>query len=389
MIVSRRRSLCSAASPLVAALLAIALNAKAQIDFVIDSFDSGGTITFDEVPNATGYRVEWAPGPAGPWTNFTGASGVWLDNIPATGSGIVTASVPMVYRVVAFIPPPITFEMVTVGNPGNAADTTTYGAVAESFKISKFEVTNEQYTRFLNAVDPIGTNSNGVYSASMGSDASGGISFNAGAADGSKYSVKTNMGNKPVIYVSFFDSMRFVNWLENGQGSGGTESGVYMIGTGLGETRAANASYFIPSEDEWYKAAYHDPVNAGADGSGTTDYWIYPIQLDLAPTIATADANGNVSNPWADVANYENGAIWNGQFGNVTTVGSATATSFHGAFDMAGNVWEWNQTVISSSRGLRGGSFNNSFVDLRSSRRGSTAPTFESGVVGFRVASPQ
>jgi len=390
VIVSRSRSLCSAASPLVAALLAVGLSAKAQDDLVIDSFESSGTITFNEVPDATEYRVEWAPEPVEPWTNMSA--------IPAAGSGIVTASVPivsqtMVYRVVMTIPPPVTpvtFEMVTVGNPGNGADTTTYGAVAESFKISKFEVTNEQYTQFLNAVDPTGTNPNGVYNSNMGSYPRGGISFNTGAANGAKYSVKTDMGNKPVNYVSFFDAMRFVNWLENGQVPGGdTESGVYTIGTGLDETRAVGASFFIPSEDEWYKAAYHDPVNTGADGNGTADYWLYPTQSDSVPTLATADANGNVSNPGANVANYNSGADWNGQNGNVTTVGSATATSFYGAFDMGGNLWEWNEAVIASSRGFRGGSWNFSVFDLRSSGRLNYNPTFEFDYFGFRVASPQ
>ncbi len=60
-------------------------------------------------------------------------------------------------------------------------------------------------------------------------------------------------------YVSFFDAMRFTNWLHNGQGSGDTESGAYTIGSGTDEVRSANAKYWIPSEDEWYKAAYYDP----------------------------------------------------------------------------------------------------------------------------------
>jgi len=69
--------------------------------------------------------------------------------------------------------------------------------------------------------------------------------------------------------------MRFVNWLENGQPAdgSGTESGVYTIGSGVNETRAAAASYFIPSEDEWYKAAYYDPrleAAGGPPGDDTT-----------------------------------------------------------------------------------------------------------------------
>ncbi len=135
-------------------------------------------------------------------------------------------------------------------------------------------------------------------------------------------------------YVSFFDAMRFTNWLENGQptGGSGTESGVYTIGNGLNETRAPGATFFIPSEDEWYKAAYHQPAAQGGDAD---DYWLYPTASNSVPTIATANALGDISNPGANVANYNLGADWNGQNGNVTTVGSAgpLSASFYGTFD--------------------------------------------------------
>ena len=158
------------------------------------------------------------------------------------------------------------------------------------------------------------------------------------------------MGNKPVNFVSFFDSMRFVNWLENGQptGGSGTESGVYTIGNGLNETRAPGATFFIPSEDEWYKAAYHQPAVQGGD---TDDYWLYPTASNSVPTVATANSVGDINNPGANVANYGSGADWNGQDGNVTTVGSAgpLSASFYGTFDQGGNVREWNEAVIGSS----------------------------------------
>ena len=60
--------------------------------------------------------------------------------------------------------------MVTVGNPGNAADTrydaTGFGSVGYVYQIGKYEVTAGQYTEFLNAVakaDP-----NGLYNTAMG-----------------------------------------------------------------------------------------------------------------------------------------------------------------------------------------------------------------------------
>ena len=39
----------------------------------------------------------------------------------------------------------VTLDWVTVGDPGNTADTTTYGAVADAFQIMKYEWTNSQY----------------------------------------------------------------------------------------------------------------------------------------------------------------------------------------------------------------------------------------------------
>lgn len=95
-----------------------------------------------------------------------------------------------------------------MGDPGNAADITGYGAVAGSFRIMTFEFTNSQYTEFLNAIDPAGSNPNSVYSSNMGTGSLGGISLNLGAPTGSRYAVRPNMGDKPVNYVSWLDRVR-------------------------------------------------------------------------------------------------------------------------------------------------------------------------------------
>jgi opacity protein-like surface antigen len=65
-------------------------------------------------------------------------------------------------------------QWVTVGDPGNTADDTTYGDVATSFQIMKYEFTNQQYTDFLNSVDAGGINPNSVYNVDMGNDIRGG-----------------------------------------------------------------------------------------------------------------------------------------------------------------------------------------------------------------------
>jgi len=290
----------------------------------------------------------------------------------------------------------VTFEWVTVGNPGNPADPLNeadipgIGSVSYVYRIAKHEVTNDQYAEFLNAV--AATDTNDLYSPSMGSDARGGIT-RSGSSGSFTYAVKANMGNKPVNYVSFFDAMRFVNWLHNGQPSCAqdasiTEDGVYTISDGVSETRSGNAQYFIPTENEWYKAAYHQPAG---DGGDSDDYWLYPTASNSIPTFATANTSGDINNPGANVANYDRGADWNGQNGNVTTVGSAgpLSESYHGTADQGGNVWEWNETAIGSSfRVVRGGSWGNTDNILRSSLQGGNVPAGEGGRVGFRVASP-
>jgi sulfatase modifying factor 1 len=278
----------------------------------------------------------------------------------------------------------VLIEYVTVGDAGNAADTTGYGAVSYEYQIGKYEVTNAQYAEFLNSV--AATDANGLYNANMGSNARGGIT-QSGTSGSFTYSVKTDMGDKPVNYVSIADAMRFTNWINNGQGTATTESGAYDMSQSLSTVvHNGSANVWLPTENEWYKAAYYQPAAAGGD---TDSYWLYPTQSNTAPTIATVDANGNITNDGTNVANYASGATWNGQTGNLTTVGSAGATSdsYYGAYDLGGNVWEWNEAIIGNVRGLRGGAWNGTEANLRASFRYFDSPAGEASAIGFRLAS--
>ena len=108
----------------------------------------------------------------------------------------------------------------------------------------------------------------------------------------------------------------------------------------------------------------------------------------------TAGSTGiGSSGSTGNFANYNSAADWNSQDGNVTTVGSNGGASAYGAFDMSGNIREWNDldglAPSGSSRGLRGGSWFDFFAfDLSSSSRGTLDPSFEEIVIGFRLASP-
>lgn len=287
----------------------------------------------------------------------------------------------------------ITIDTVPVGNPGNAPDPYTgdqRGSVSYDYRIGTTEITNAQYAAFLNAKaasDPLA-----LYNTSMGTDARGGITRNG--SDGSyTYTTKSNMADKPVNYVSWYDAIRFANWLHNGQGAGDTETGAYTLlgGTptpsnGNSVTRNPGANWWLPSEDEWYKSAYHQPAAQGGD---LDDYWLYPTKSNSAPTVATADSGGNISNPGTNVANYKGGANWNAQNGNVTTVGSAgpLSESFYGTSDQGGNVWEWNEALLfGSTRGVRGGSLGEAF-GLESVLPLDDNPAIENYLVGFRLAT--
>jgi len=281
----------------------------------------------------------------------------------------------------------VTFSWAIVGDPGNAANQDfgngTYGAVGYSYQISRYEVTNAQYAEFLNAVDASGSNPNGVYNTNMDSDARGGIVFNTGAVSGSKYEVKSNMGDKPVNYVSHLDAQRFTNWIQNGQGNASTEIGAYTIDSLA--VHSVNATVWLPTENEWYKAAYYDPtLNGGAGG-----YWQYATMSNTAPTMATSTITGEISNPGINVVNYAHGADWNGQDGNVTTVGSAGlgSASYYGTFDQGGNVAEWNELIFGSNRGIRGSSWNiDTTTALLAADRHHQDPFLENPDWGFRLA---
>ena len=267
----------------------------------------------------------------------------------------------------------VTIDWVTVGGAGNACDTQSqgcFGAVAQSYRISRTEVTNAQYAEFLNA-KAVSNNANALYNTSMGSGFAGGIT-RSGSPGSYTYSAIAGRENKPVNYVSFYDSLRFSNWLNNGQGSGDTETGAYTI-TYLGIqnnsiTRNSGANIFLPSEDEWYKAAYYDAV--------TTSYFDYPAGSNTQTTCAVPGATANTANcDWV--------------VGDVTDVASYTGSaSPNGTFDQGGNVWEWNEAIISGSeRGLRGESWLSNPISLAASYRDDQFPSVEGSSMGFRVAS--
>jgi len=255
----------------------------------------------------------------------------------------------------------ITLDLVEVGDAGNSADTTGFGAVDYSFSIGKYEATNGQYVAFLNAKalsDPLG-----LYQVSMNITRSG--------ADGS-YTYTTAAANQPITSVSFWNAARFANWLHNGQGNGNTESGAYTLTPAAistnSVTRNPGARWAIASEDEWYKAAHYDAANES--------YYTYATASNSRPSYATPSAGSNLVNHWPFDFSITT---------ELQAVGSYPGSlSPYGTADQNGNVWEWNETIFEADRGVRGGSYQDGYTVLRNTARNQNSVDGTS-LIGFRV----
>jgi len=290
--------------------------------------------------------------------------------------------------------PDTSMHFVTVGDAGNAADDTGLGAVDYVYRIGAFEVTIGQYAEFLNAVARADTHD--LYNPGMASDLnSAGIS-RSGSAGAYTYTVMHNGGDsfdRPITYVTWFDAARFANWMHNGRPTGPqnaatTEDGAYTLDgatSGPAPVRNTGATFSIPTENEWYKAAYYKGggLNAG--------YWDYATQSDSVPG-NTVGGGTNQANFYSDVDrvfSVTRSSSYRTNQNYLTSVGAFTASgSSYGTFDQSGNVWEWNDLTggADASRGLRGGSWGNVALDLSSSFGDVLSPSIELRV-GFRLVS--
>ncbi len=268
-------------------------------------------------------------------------------------------------------------QMVEVGHPGNASDDTGYGAVAYPFRIGQFEVTAAQYTEFLNAVahadDP-----HELYDNNMSETAGCGI-VREGSKGNYRYQVAADFANRPVNQLDFWDACRFCNWLHNNQGSGDTETGAYTLNGYRGSDgrkirRNPGAKWFVPHEDEWYKAAYFDPHKPGRPG-----YWDFPTRSD-----SRGDRDRN--SPHGTNSYYD--TLLDTKY-YIFEVGSFShAKSAFGTYDQGGNVMEWNETPVALlQRGLRGGAYCTSDGGRNARPHNREIGLFaKKEYVGFRIA---
>jgi sulfatase modifying factor 1 len=261
-------------------------------------------------------------------------------------------------------------EFVTIGDAGNAADTGSAptGSVSYEYDIGKYEVSRsmiDSYNTLFGTSNNLQISMNDAY----GTD-----------------------GNKAALGLSWVEAARFVNWLNTSEGysaaykfDAGSEIGdLNLLWTssdaGYDPTnpfRNTNAAFTLPTADEWYKAAYFDPVS---------DTWRQYATLNGNEPTATTGSTADNEVVYKQTAEF--GPV------DVTLAGGVNA---FGVVGMNGNVSEWEETNFSltnndpnANRGFRGGYWNSSPWFLRSDFRGDRHPKLENNPGnGLRVTFSQ
>lgn len=260
-----------------------------------------------------------------------------------------------------------TMDFVNVGNPGNGPDSSMYtnldqGSVDYTYRMGSYEVSEDMINK-------------------------------ANSAGSLGITKDTRGANKPATSITWFEAARFVNYLNVTSGyapaykfsvqpgeSGYSVNSPNLIWSSLDAGydlnnlfRNSNAKYFLPSEDEWYKAAYY---------SGTGTYYLYPTGSDTPPTaVASGTAEGT--------------AVSYGPATGPADVTSAGGLSPYGTMGQGGNAFEWMETQFhapnnspSEARVQRGGSWYFVLTGMRSVARGDlNDPFWGNDTAGFRVAS--
>ena len=258
-----------------------------------------------------------------------------------------------------------TIDFVAIGNAGNANDagnggglySSPYGGVPYAYRMGTFEIAQDAITK---------------------ATASGAINLGGGAWS----------ATQSAAAMTWFQAAAFVNYLNTSTGhqaayqldTGNTALTLWSSGQAWqagGENlyRNKDAYYFLPNENEWYKAAYHQ--NDGV----TANYWDYATASNSIPT---AVASGTTAGT----------AVYNGVAGSPAAVNNDGGLSAYGTMGQNGNVWEWQESALdginnssSELRAFRGGNWSGTEDNLRSSFRSDNAPSDSNLSVGFRVAS--
>jgi len=250
-------------------------------------------------------------------------------------------------------------DFVEIGNPGNSADTTGLpnpaGSVSYVYNIGKYEINRDMIDK---------ANLAGASNIQM---------FTFVNSD-------RNSGNKPAAGINWYEAARFVNFLNTN--SGGTAAykfdgnGNFQLwSTGdagynpNNHFRNSLARYFLPNNDEWYKAAYGSPSGIWFD---------YPTGSNTAPVAVSGGTNPDTAVYGQDI---------------IADIDNAGGLSAWGTMAQGGNLREWIETAwdkandtANEDRTIRGGPWYNPVENLSSLNWFRATPDLEENRNGFRVA---
>jgi formylglycine-generating enzyme len=263
-------------------------------------------------------------------------------------------------------------EFVTIGFPNNIPDQghpagpgPSIGTVMNTYRLAKFEVSEEMIQK-----------ANAATSAS---------------AFPLNIVIDSRGPNMPATSISWFESARFINWLNITSGyspaykfvnSPQNADQVFVLWEAgdIGYNpnnpfRNTLSHYFLPSADEWYKAAYFNP------NSGTYSRFANSMAV---PPVAVSSSN------------IANTAVYDQQSSDAgpAEVLFAGGPSAFGTIGQGGNVNEWHETERDltndtpfAARLVRGGAWYSHSLEMSTSRYSTLGPLGNYYHTGFRVAS--
>lgn len=240
--------------------------------------------------------------------------------------------------------PDYDFQWATITDVGNPAyqggpfgELAGRGSVDYVYRISRLELTSAQFLEFANSFPQIPIGQWYLGTSGVMWDVVGPYQLNPGIP---------NAGMVPVIGMNWRTAAMFCNWLHNGKGSDPNSllSGAYDVSTfGTNPdgtftdqlTHSPGAKFWIPTLDEWLKAAHYDPNKFGEGQGG---WWLYPNQADVPLNVGPPGFGQTSGGAFVGAAYVP--------LGSYSEVHSAW-----GLWDLSGGAAEWTEEVIYSDFG--------------------------------------
>lgn len=268
-----------------------------------------------------------------------------MRHLPQTITGVLTLS--LTSAALAGTPPDDGHDWVTIGAPGNRATLPEevpmrpflqIGAVGYEYRLTRTEITADQWLGFVQAYAPYWTGSPSdpnftswsIYPTPTG------------------YRVSPGQERFPVE-MSWQVAARYCNWLHNDRApeQAAFESGAYDTSTftvnpdGTANDQATHspgARYWIPTRDEWVKGAYYDPDR---HGPGQEGYWL-------------SAGSHEDEDVWLVSGLPEAGGETNGGLGVPPGLGMDAGSYPHvpgpwGLLDISGGTTEWTEDLVDTA----------------------------------------